>query len=472
MATFSLDRSWLPVLCLAACVGCAYSNVKTDGDRHPVVNTGVGATILYPGQGPAMPAAHPAYQLPGGAPAPAAAGSGTIGGAPTSTSQQGAGTSSSSSGGGGITFIGGTDMDQDAHRQSRNEPRWLKYVLAPFALAAYPFKAAYNVVTRDDGPPPPRPAAGPGEPTFPPPAPADVQTEYERNQLQALESELAGRGGSQPAVGYVNAPAPPPRMERPAPTGDSISAELAALQRGIPPKMAGDSSASQPEPSAVPQQPRSAPEVNETDHRGGVADQVTDRNGDGRPDHWIYRHDGQPVRELFDEDADGAPDRNVFYQTETGEKSREEEDTNLDGQIDSWLEYQNGQIARHRRDTNGDGFLDTWSFYSGGELTRQERDLNADGFRDRVGFYREGRLAREEEDRNGDGRPDRVTLFDEEERILQRDEDRNGDGVVDLRSFYSEGRLIRRELLDEDVEESIEEEELASTAWSSDEEAE
>ena len=82
-------------------------------------------------------------------------------------------------------------------------------------------------------------------------------------------------------------------------------------------------------------------------------------------------------------------------------------------------------------------------------------------------------LAREEEDRNGDGRPDRVTLFDEEERILQRDEDRNGDGVVDLRSVYSEGRLVRRELLDEELEESIEEEELASTAWSgSDEEAE
>ena len=492
MATFSFDRSWLPALCLAACLGCAYSNVKTDGDRHPVVNTGVGATILYPGQGPAMPAAHPAYQLPGGAPAPgqpgargphgqplpAPAGSRTIGGTPSSNVQQGPGSSAGSSGGGGITFIGGTDMDMDGHRESRQEPRWLKYLLAPFALAAYPFVAIHNAVTGDDGPPPARPAAGPSAATSPPRGPVDVQTEYEQSQLQALESELAGQPGSQPAVGYVNQPAPAPRRERLAPAGDSISAELAALQRGIPPRMAGESATprqarnaqtmrSEPEVSRVEQQTQSAPKASAVDHPGGVADQVTDRSGDGRPDHWIYRHDGKVVRELFDEDADGAPDRHVFYQGETGEKSREEEDTNLDGQIDSWLEYRNGQMIRHRRDTNGDGFLDTWSFYRNGELTRQERDLDADGFRDRVAFYQAGLLAREEDDRNGDGRPDRVTLFDEQERIRQRDEDRNSDGVVDFRSFYSEGRLIRRELVDDqESEEFIEEEDLASAAWS------
>jgi hypothetical protein len=372
-------------------------------------------------------------------------------------------------------------MDLDGHREVRQEPRWLKYLLAPFALAAYPFVAIHNAVTGDDGPPPARPAAGPSAPTFPPPGPVDVQTEYEQSQLEALESELAGQPGSQPAVGYVNQPAPAPRRERLAPTGDSISAELAALQRGIPPRMTGESTSpqqarsalSEPEASRVQPQARTAPEAGGTDHPGGLADQVTDRNGDGRPDHWIYRDDGRVVRELFDEDADGAPDLHVFYQTETGEKSREEEDTNLDGRIDSWLEYQNGQLTRHRRDTNGDGFLDTWSFYRAGELTRQERDLNGDGFRDRVGFYQAGLLAREEEDRNGDGRPDRVTLFDEQERIRQRDEDRNSDGVVDLRSFYSDGRLIRRELLDdEESEEFIEQEDLASAAWSGGEEVE
>ena len=496
MATFRFDPFWLPILCLVTCVGCMYSNVKTNADRHPVVNTGVGATILYPGQGPAMPAAHPAYQPPGGVPAPAPAGAGTVGGTPNATSRQGSGSNASSSGGGGITFIGGTEIDAEGAKQTRQEPRWLKYLLAPFAIAAYPFKAMHNAVTRDDGPPAPHPAAGPVTSSQPPPAPVDVQTEYEQNQLQALENELAGQRGSQPAVGYgspppptsANAPAPPStgpsRMARLAPSGGSISAELEALQRGIPPRMDGQSAApqqplreqtaqSEPEMNRVEQEAQIAMAERRTNHPGGVADQVTDRSGDGRPDHWIYRHDGKVVRELFDEDADGSPDRFVFYQTESGEKSREEEDTNLDGQIDSWLEYRNGQMIRHRRDTNGDGFLDTWSFYRNGELTRQERDLNGDGFRDRVGFYQGGLLAREEEDRNGDGRPDRVTLFDDQERIRQRDDDRNGDGVVDLRSFYSDGRLVRRELVDDvESEEFIEEEDLASAAWSGGEEVE
>jgi hypothetical protein len=368
-------------------------------------------------------------------------------------------------------------MDEDTHSEIRHEPKWLKYLLAPFAIVAYPFVAIRDAVTGDDGPPPTRTAADPTTPSLPPPAPVDVQTGYEQTQLEALERELAGQAGSQPTV---SRPPPAPRIERLAPDGNSISAELAALQRGIPPRIPGAPSTAQQarseaQPSEVHRQARSArsePGAGGTQHRGGIADQVTDRNRDGRPDHWVYHHAGQAVRELFDEDADGAPDRHVYYQAETGEKSREEEDTNLDGRIDSWLEYQNAKIARHRRDTNGDGFLDTWSFYRDGELTRQERDLNADGFRDRVGFYQDGRLVREEDDRDGDGRPDRVTLFDEQERIRQRDEDRNGDGIVDLRSFYSEGRLIRRELLEEESEERIEEEDLASAAWQSGEEVE
>jgi hypothetical protein len=492
MPAVSFLRSWCLPLCLAACLSCAHSNIKVDDDKHPVFNTGVGATILYPGQSPAMPPAHPGHQLPGGAPIPAQPGarephgqplpapSGTIGGAPTSTVHRGPGSTASSSGGGGITFIGGSEVDEDTYTEMRAEPWWRKYLLAPFAIAAYPFVAVWNAATGDDGPPPTRTAAAPTAPSLPPPAPVDVQTGYERSQLEALERELAGQSGGQPTA---SRPPPAPRIERLPPSGDSISAELAALQRGIPPRIPGApgtvqqarSARSEAQPSGVHQQARSARSeagAGATQPRRGIADQVTDRNGDGRPDHWVYHHAGQPVRELFDEDADGAPDRHVYYQAETGEKSREEEDTNLDGRIDSWLEYQNAKIARHRRDTDGDGFLDTWSFYRGGKLARQERDLNADGFRDRVGFYQDGRLVREEEDRDGDGRPDRVTLFDEQERILQRDEDRNGDGIVDLRSFYSEGRLIRRELVDEESEERIEEEDLASAAWQSGEEVE
>ena len=494
MATLRLDRRWFPALCLAATVACAYSDVTEDGDRHPVFNTGVGATILYPGQSTAMPPVHPGHQLPAGAPmpnqpaapgpqgqplpAPAPAGSGSIGGAPSYSVQQGPGSSSGSSSDGGISFIGGAQVDENVYRQVHQEPRWHKWLMAPLAIAAYPFVALHDAVTGDDGPPPAPPAPEPGAPLYSPPAPVDAQTQYEQGQLEALESELASQQAGQPGVSPPSGPAPAPRMARPTPSAGSISAELEALQRGIPPRIPGDSGTapqapgarSEPQASGAGAQARSAsaqPQPRETASRGGVADQVTDRNGDSRPDHWIYRHSGQLVRELFDENSDGAPDRYVFYEAATGEKSREEEDTDLDGQIDSWIEYQNGQTARHRRDSNADGALDTWSFYRGGELSRLEEDRNADGFRDRVGFYQAGLLAREEEDRNGDGQPDRVTLFDEQERIRQRDDDQNGDGVVDLRSLYSEGRLVRRELVEEEQsKELIEQEDLPSTAWS------
>jgi hypothetical protein len=482
MSTEFFPRPWFLALGLMACVSCAYSNVKVDDDDHPVFNTGVGARILLPGESSAMPPSHPGHQLPGGAPAPGQVGargpqgqpvpapsaspSGTIGGAPTSTVHQGPGSSTSSSGGGGITFIGGSEIDEDTHLEIRQDPKWLKFLLVPFAIAAYPFTATWNAITRDDGPPPPRSAADPSPTALSRPPAVDVQTAYEQSQLEALEREIAGQAESQPTV---SGPMRAPRIDPPTPAGDSISAELAALQRGIPPRIPGApgarpqarSARGEAQPSGV--QPQSHREAQQN---GGVADQVTDRNRDGRPDHWIYRHAGQLVRELFDEDADGAPDRYVFYQNETGEKSREEEDTNSDGRVDSWIEYRDGKVTRHRRDTNSDGFLDTWSFYREGELARQERDLNANGFRDRVGFYESGRLVREEEDRNGDGRADRVTLFDPQERIRQRDEDRDGDGVVDLRSFYSEGSLVRRELVDEVSEERMEEDSLASAAWS------
>jgi len=477
MSTAPFPIRWLLTLGLLACVGCAYSNRSVDDDDNPVFNTGVGARILLPGESSAMPPTHPRHQLPGGVPVPGQASargpqgqplpapspvpSRSIGGAPTSTVQQGPGSTSSSSGGGGITFIGGSEIDEDTHTEIRQEPKWLKYLLAPIAIAAYPYTATWNAITRDDGPPPPRAGADPAPTALSRPPAVDLQTAHERSQLEALEREIAGQAKGQPPVPD---PMRAPRFHRPAPAGDSISAELAALQRGIPPKIAGEAEPVGAEPQGEGAQSETQP--SRPRQRGGVADQVTDRNRDGRPDHWIYRHAGQRVRELFDENADGAPDRFLFYQAETGEKTREEEDSDSDGLVDSWIEYRNGKIARHRRDTNGDGFLDTWSFYRAGELARQERDLDGDGFRDRVGFYDAGRLVREEEDRNGDGRPDRVTRFDSQERIEQRDEDRDGDGVVDLRSFYSEGSLVRRELVEEISEEAIEEDALTSTAWS------
>ncbi|MDX1648940.1 MAG: hypothetical protein R3263_03715, partial [Myxococcota bacterium] len=61
---------------LALALGCfGYANVTADRDDHPVVNHGAGATILGPGQGPAMPATpRPGGpSSPGAAPAPSPA---------------------------------------------------------------------------------------------------------------------------------------------------------------------------------------------------------------------------------------------------------------------------------------------------------------------------------------------------------------------------------------------------------------
>ena len=77
--------------------GCAYTNVKRDFDRQPIVHTGVGATILMPGQSP------PALPVPSrgvgqrGAPAPVYATPG--GGGATSGSYSGSGTGAGSGGG-------------------------------------------------------------------------------------------------------------------------------------------------------------------------------------------------------------------------------------------------------------------------------------------------------------------------------------------------------------------------------------
>ena len=55
-----LMRFFAPPLALALAAGLtgcfAYTNVRRDTDRQPIVHTGVGATILMPGQSaPALP---------------------------------------------------------------------------------------------------------------------------------------------------------------------------------------------------------------------------------------------------------------------------------------------------------------------------------------------------------------------------------------------------------------------------------
>jgi antitoxin component YwqK of YwqJK toxin-antitoxin module len=210
-----------------------------------------------------------------------------------------------------------------------------------------------------------------------------------------------------------------------APT--SIGEELAALERSL--------QRTAPEPQATPAAAR--------------AQDAVDRNGDGRPDLWIFVEEDSRKREVLDEDHDGRADRQHTYAAD-GRLERSEEDLDGDGRLESVVVYEAGAPLRRRADTNGDGQVDTWSFYSAGELARHEVDRDGDGFRDLMLLYEGGELAREEEDRNGDGRPDLVVRY-EQGQVMQRDEDLDFDGAVDVLSFYENGKLVRREVRSEEL---------------------
>jgi antitoxin component YwqK of YwqJK toxin-antitoxin module len=449
-----LLQSTLTLTLAAGLSGClAYSNVKRDQDRHPIVMTGVGATILMPGQSaPALPpqsaarygASGPPYGAPG-----AGSTSGSSAGFGSASGSGGGGAGASSGGGAGygappggsnIQFIGGAELEEVSHREIKQDPLLVKALLAPVAAVAWPFKKAYQAL---QGEPKPVVTPAPAQPA--PRGPADYEGAYEESQLNALESQLGQPRSSARGSAAVSS-APPGGA--PATSHASIADELASLQRHVAPRSA----------------PGSAPATAADGSPDGVADRVEDRNGDGRPDLWQYRSNGALVRELFDQNGDGRVDHTIRYDAATGKKTLEEEDTNLDGRIDSWTEFRDGQVARRRQDTNGDGEPDTWTLYRSGQLARVEEDRNGEGFRDRTQYYRGGHLAREVEDANGDGRPDRVTVYDASEQARERTEDLDGDGMIDARSFFEHGKLVRRELVDESLTPAplVEEEQLGT----------
>jgi len=282
------------------------------------------------------------------------------------------------------------------------------------------------------------------------------QDEIERMRSQIVERERVGRGESaQPAAEAAAMPPHPQQFaSRAAPSqSSSIADELAALRGG---NAAATAQAPAPVASAPP--PSAAPLALAPSARPApaapVADRVEDRDGDGAPDHWIYRDaSGRPAREEFDENGDARPDRTAWLDPVTGRETRVEEDTNLDSRIDTWVEYSDGVVARQRRDSNYDGIPDSWSYYDrAGQLSRQEQDLDGDGYRNRESLYRGGKLAKEREDRDGDGRFDLVTLYDADEHIARRDEDRDGDGKIDTRSIYQSGKLVKREVVSEAID--------------------
>lgn len=401
--------------------------------RTPIVERGVCATILMPGQ--TMPMPEPG-ETPGCQ--------------------------------GGYTSIAGGGVVEEGQKTTKTEPHPAVKVLgAPFAILLFPFKMLAagaaklgDAVSPDDEVPlDPRLRSKQAQV-----AKVDPQTQHEQRQLSALERQLEQRGGSTrmsqsgPAFDTGNA-----SSAAPLPPRSSIADELAALQGGAneavtAPQATSEGTAQRPAPGHAPVAPSALPAT--------PADRVLDQDGDGQADHWIYLSQGRPAREQFDDNGDGMPDRTLLRDPASGEQQRVEEDRNGDGITDVLSEYKAGQLARIRRDMDLDGVPDAWSFYRAGQLAREEQDPDGDGFRNRVALYHEGRLFVEREDRDGDGRVDRLTRYDAEERVAQRDEDQDGDGLVDARAYYEGGKLVRRELVSESQGDVLEEEEdLTSAEW-------
>jgi hypothetical protein len=444
--------SWAVVAFALQLVGCMTQNRHNfDVDRTPIANIGAGASIIYPGEGP-MP-------MPGSA---------------TRGSSQQTGTTAPGrpSTGDGIVFLGGTRTDESYHQNVREDPLLIKYLMAPVAVVAAPFVLAKEAVM---GKPEPGPAIPDRpEPTYyrsngpaTPPRQAVEADDYETAMLRNMEQEIASRRApdrrtaQQPTVSAAQ-----PSSRAPQNSAPSIEDELQALRRAPEsPQTETERAVARPQAHSrvdpppphtrsageglgnrrLPATPSSASQ--NTGNPYPTAHGIVDRNDDGHIDQWIFRENGEIIRQIFDENYDGQPDRTILFDPETHQPRRIEEDTRGDGALDSWVDYHRGVIQRLRADSDGDGVVDTWSFYRAGELVRHEQDTTGDGFRDAISLFSEGLRVREQRDTNGDGQLNTVLHFDDGEQLTRQEDDRDGDGNTDVISHYEGGRLTRREFL-------------------------
>jgi len=224
----------------ALSLGCVGTNrVETNSRRTPEVNTGAGATILWPGQTPAMPG------MPGGAPGagtsvgPGAAGGASLG-SPGAAGSAAPGPAAGASGGGGFTYLGGASLDDQQHDKRESQAvgsaqiPLLNILTAPFAAIAVTIARPFlkrKLEASDPGSAPPHTEAG-GNAQAPV---ADPGAAHEQAAIDALERELAARRAAE-APTHPEASAD--RAQRPSRSGaasrperSSIAEELAALRR-------------------------------------------------------------------------------------------------------------------------------------------------------------------------------------------------------------------------------------------------
>lgn len=130
-----------------------------------------------------------------------------------------------------------------------------------------------------------------------------------------------------------------------------------------------------------------------------------------------------------------------------------EDDTSGDGTPDRWLAYENGVVSEVWEAENPGSPPNLHLVYGpgGSPIERVEIDHDGDGRLDRLFVYSGGRLREESWDTNGDGAFDRFQQFDESGSLTLREEDVDGDERIDVRTAYNKGRIVRREILNEEI---------------------
>jgi hypothetical protein len=134
-----------------------------------------------------------------------------------------------------------------------------------------------------------------------------------------------------------------------------------------------------------------------------------------------------------------------------------EEDSQLDGTPDRWTAYANGRPSEVFEDRGASGHVNAHIRLAPDGVSTEtiEIDLDGDGHAERVFHYTAGILVAGDEDADGDGRLDRFERFEPDGALIARDEDLDGDGSVDVHSEFQRGKLLRREIRNPALVESL-----------------
>jgi hypothetical protein len=154
---------------------------------------------------------------------------------------------------------------------------------------------------------------------------------------------------------------------------------------------------------------------------------------------------------------DGSVHARFYFEPGAREPLLREEDTDLDGAADRWTAYAGGRAREVWEDRGPSGHVNAHLTLADDGVSTEsiEIDMDGDGRPERVFHYASGVLVGGDQDANRDGALDRFERFAPDGGLAARDEDLDGDGSVDLHSEFRDGKLLRREIRNPALVESL-----------------